>query len=93
MFSEMVLLQFWTIDRRGRRLTRAKYRKYERTIDAVKDAWQGRDAKLSERGVLTIQTSSTTWLRQRIRADGNWLRPNGWRQFKELLMGRAAFPR
>ena len=93
MFDDAVLLQFWTVDRRGRRTSKAKYRKHERAIDAVKDAWQFRDgAKLSERGVLTIQTGAAEWMRFRVRVHGDWLRPDAWRQIKELLLSQQAFP-
>ena len=88
-----VMLQFWLTNRDGVRVERAKWRRYERAIDAVRDAWQFRPATLSPRGVLTVELPSGARLRQRVRVDGAWLRPETWRTLKALLVSQQEFPR
>ncbi len=87
-----VILEFWTVDRRGRRTMKKKFRQHERAVDAVRDAWQFRPAKLSERGVLTVQTGADEWTRFRVRVDGLIIRASSWRALKEIARGMQEFP-
>jgi len=85
-------LQTWEVDATGRRIGRAALRQYERAVDAVWHAWQGRPATLSERGVLTVPLPSGRRLRARVKSDGVWLREGALRALKELLTGQREFP-